>query len=264
MCMSWSALDGVAGPAMGPTRQHRTPSDRRTPGGLRHGFDGAPSQPPLPLVVLAQSKRSGRHPQDCLRAARPTLPTWSAAMPSMRPPAVPPCWPLHAVPAPSQCSDVNVSCAWDALEWGKGTPPPPPPGRSSGMRHGWRSSSSGVRTPVRPSVQGHVGEVPATAPCSIPLHHRYRRWMGGVSRPRSFYLPLSFEHRADVTGTHIAKSKAPGTAHLQQCPPSPVPPADGSRISSSSPLGDSNPRLQGSNRLHSRCSARPETHIMSC
>ena len=51
---------------------------------------------------------------------------------------------------------------------------------------GWRSSSSGVRAPVRPSVQGPVGEVPATAPFSIPLHHRYRRWMGGVSRPRSF------------------------------------------------------------------------------
>ena len=34
------------------------------------------------------------------------------------------------------------------------------------------------------------------------------------------------------------KNKAPGTAHLQQWPPSPVPPADGSRISSSySPWG---------------------------
>ena len=54
------------------------------------------------------------------------------------------------------------------------------------MRHGWRSSSSGVRTPVRLSVQGPPGEVPATAPFSIPLHHRYRRWTGGVSRPRIF------------------------------------------------------------------------------
>ena len=59
-------------------------------------------------------------------------------------------------------------------------------GRSSGMRHGWRSSWSGVRFPVRLSVQGPVGEVPATAPFSIPLHHRYRRWIGGVSRPHRF------------------------------------------------------------------------------
>ena len=51
-------------------------------------------------------------------------------------------------------------------------------GRSSGMRHGLRSSWSGVRTPVRPSVQGPVGEAPATAPFSIPLHHRYRRCDG--------------------------------------------------------------------------------------
>ena len=35
------------------------------------------------------------------------------------------------------------------------------------------------------------------------------------------------------------KNKAPGTTHLQQCPQSPVPPADGSRISSSySPWGN--------------------------
>ena len=46
------------------------------------------------------------------------------------------------------------------------------------MHHGWRSSWSGVRTPVRLSVQGPVGEAPATAPFSIPLHHRYRRCVG--------------------------------------------------------------------------------------
>ena len=51
-------------------------------------------------------------------------------------------------------------------------------GRSIGMRHVWRSSSSGVRAPVRPSVQGPVGEVPATAPFNIlpavwgRLYHR--------------------------------------------------------------------------------------------
>ena len=37
-------------------------------------------------------------------------------------------------------------------------------GRSSGMYHGWRSSSSGGQSPVRPSAQGPVGKVPATAP----------------------------------------------------------------------------------------------------
>ena len=60
-------------------------------------------------------------------------------------------------------------------------------GWSSGMRHGWRSSWSGVRTPVRPSVQGPVGEAPATAPCSIPLHQRYRRCDGW--RVSSIFFP---------------------------------------------------------------------------
>ena len=46
----------------------------------------------------------------------------------------------------------------------------------------------GLRFLVRPSVQGPVGEVPATAPFSSPLHHRYRRWMGGVSRPHGFFI----------------------------------------------------------------------------
>ena len=106
-------------------------------------------------------------------------------------------------------------------------------GRSSGMRHGWRSSSSGVQAPVRPSVQGPVGEVPATAPFSIPLHHRYRRWMGGVSCPRSFYFCHCPVRRPQNRQQSAQKNKAPSTAHLQQCPPSPVPPADGSRVSSS-------------------------------
>ena len=92
------------------------------------------------------------------------------------------------------------------------------------MRHGWRSSSSGVRTPVRLSVQGPPGEVPATAPFSIPLHHRHRRWPGGVSRPRIFI---------HVHETLAHKNVATDTAHLQQRPPSLVPPAAGRRISSS-------------------------------
>ena len=110
------------------------------------------------------------------------------------------------------------------------------------MRHGWRSSLLGAQTPVRLSVQGPVGEVPATAPFSIPLHHWYRRWMGGVSRPRSFVLTSSLYVLCKSTWHEYLhatqKSKAPGTAHLQQCPPSRVPPAAGSRISSSySPWG---------------------------
>ena len=64
-------------------------------------------------------------------------------------------------------------------------------GRSSGMRHGWRSASPGVRTPVCLSVQWPVRKVPASAPFSIPLHHRYRRWTGGVSRPRSLFAHMS-------------------------------------------------------------------------
>ena len=55
------------------------------------------------------------------------------------------------------------------------------------MCHGGRSSWSGVRTPVRLSVHGPVGEASATAPFSNPLHQWYRRWMGGVSRPHSFF-----------------------------------------------------------------------------
>ena len=109
-------------------------------------------------------------------------------------------------------------------------------GRSSGMRHGWRSSWSGVRFPVRLSVQGPAGEVPATAPFSIPLHHRYRWWIGGVSRPHSFCLAKGYVLLLNVSGmsTRENKSKAPSTAHLQQRAPSLVPPwRRRNRISSS-------------------------------
>ena len=58
------------------------------------------------------------------------------------------------------------------------------------MRHGWRSSWSGVRTPVRLSVQGPVGEAPATAPFSIPLHHRYRRCFGWRVSSSFFFVQL--------------------------------------------------------------------------
>ena len=47
-----------------------------------------------------------------------------------------------------------------------------------------QSSSSRVRTLVPPRVQGPVGNTLATAPLIIQLNHRYRRWMGGVSRHR--------------------------------------------------------------------------------
>ena len=99
---------------------------------------------------------------------------------------------------------MSARCTCNYLGLGRVTPPPRESschgindrsvivrkrhGRSSGMRLGWRSSWWGVRTPVRLSVQGPAGEVPATAPFSSPPHHWYRRWMGGVSRPHSFVL----------------------------------------------------------------------------
>ena len=117
------------------------------------------------------------------------------------------------------------------------------------------SSSSGIRTPVRLSVQGPPGEVPATAPFSSPLHHRYRRWIGGVSRPRTFSCQTL---SASATQRRSARHSTPAT----------VPSVTGTavrrnRISSSyssSPLTrDSNPVLQGCSRLHSRCSTLPNT-----
>ena len=103
-------------------------------------------------------------------------------------------------------------------------------GRSSGMRLGWRSSSSGVRSAVRPSVQGPVGEVPATAPFSSPLHHRYRRWMGGVSRPHSFFSLCGMSKfdidRTVPVGTKKARHQAEHTCssalrHWYRRPPEP-------------------------------------------
>ena len=86
------------------------------------------------------------------------------------------------------------------------------------MRLGWRSSWSGAQTPVRLSVQGPTGEVPATAPFSIPLHHRYRRWKGGVSRPHSFFFFCFVIVTISVRLCQVCllenKSKAPITAHL--------------------------------------------------
>ena len=102
------------------------------------------------------------------------------------------------------------------------------------MRHGWRSSWSGVRTPVRPSVQGPVGEAPATAPFSISLHHRYRRCDGwcvsSIFSQPTHPVPT---HPPGVRDTHTQKTEAPGTTHLQQRAPSLLPPSAGWRMSSS-------------------------------
>ena len=122
------------------------------------------------------------------------------------------------------------------------------------MRHGWRSSS-GVRTPVRLSVQGPPVEVPATTPFSSPLHHRYRRWIGGVSRPRTFSCQTlsasALQKRSARHSTPAAVPSVTGTTVRRN------------RISSSyfsSPLArDSNPVLQGCSRLHSHCSTLPNT-----
>ena len=46
-------------------------------------------------------------------------------------------------------------------------------------------------SPARP---GAFGSTPATAPFSIPPHHRYRRWMGGVSRPHILLSHISMAH----------------------------------------------------------------------
>ena len=127
------------------------------------------------------------------------------------------------------------------------------------MRHGWRSSSSGVRTPVRLSVKGPAGEVPATAPFIIPLHHRYRRRMGGVSPPHILSLPPTpapapgTQKRGTRHGTPAAGPSVSGTA--------------GRRVAHVLLIflfrlpteEDSNSGLQGSSRLYSRCTTLPET-----
>ena len=137
-------------------------------------------------------------------------------------------------------------------------------GRSSGMRHGWRSSWLGVRFLVRLSVQGPAGEVPATAPFSIPPHHRYRRWIGGVSRPHSFFLSrhgvcFTFEC---IRYVHTGKQKQ-GTIHST---PASTRSVTGTAVAPPEPhlllivlfSGDSNPRLQGGSRLHRRCGTGPK------
>ena len=59
-------------------------------------------------------------------------------------------------------------------------------GRSSSMRHGLAIVVVGGLNLGSPSHPGAFGSALATAPCSIPPHHRYRRWMGGVSRLHIF------------------------------------------------------------------------------
>ena len=132
-------------------------------------------------------------------------------------------------------------------------------GRSSGMRHGWRSSWSGVRTPVRLSVQGPVGEAPATAPFSIPLHHRYRRCVGW--RVSSiFFLPPT---PAPGPPAHTQKR---GTRHGLPAAARPVTATAVRRVAHVLLIvlfrlpaeEDSNSGLQGSSRLHSRCTTLPK------
>ena len=83
---------------------------------------------------------------------------------------------------------------------------------------------SNLGSPARP---GAFGSALATAPFSIPPHHRYRRWMGGVS-----HRHILFSHML-----HIEKKKRRSTNTLvappPPPPPPPAPPANGGRISSS-------------------------------
>ena len=177
----------------------------------------------------------GHHPpaENGHCALNPMLytPPWVAS-----PPQTPVCWApgcqvcqvltkVHLHVSPVTCSGLgghNKGCP-NFSEYNFCTHTGKRHGRSSGMRHGWRSSWSGVRTPVRPSVQGPVGEAPATAPFSIPLHHRYRRCDGW--RVSSIFPNPNPSPRAP----EVTKTKH----HLQQRAPSLLPPSAGWRMSSS-------------------------------
>ena len=109
-------------------------------------------------------------------------------------------------------------------------------GRSSGMRLGWRSLWSGVRTPVRLSVQGPAGEVPATPSAARSTIGTAVGWVACLVLIVFFLLQIVFVLR-QVCPSEKLKSKAPGTAHLQQRAPPPVPPcAAGSASPPRSPL----------------------------
>ena len=58
----------------------------------------------------------------------------------------------------------------------------------------WHSSSSGATlgSPARP---GAVGSAPTNAPFSNPPHHRYRRWMGDVSR---LHISFVYSHTCNT------------------------------------------------------------------
>ena len=63
---------------------------------------------------------------------------------------------------------------------------------------------SNLGSPARP---GAIGSAPTTAPFSIPPHHRYRRWMGGVSRLHICFYFLTH-------ALHLGKQNAVAPAHL--------------------------------------------------
>ena len=138
------------------------------------------------------------------------------------------------------------------------------------MHHGWRSSWSGVRTPVRLSVQGPAGEASATAPFSNPLHQWYRRWMGGVSRPHSFfslwYVTDECQFYLVLPESETKRHPPPHTcssALHHRCRLAPPEPHLLLVLPLSSPAeGDSNPRLQSGSRLRCRWGTRRKTLLL--
>ena len=57
------------------------------------------------------------------------------------------------------------------------------------MCHGLAFNVVGGSNLGSPAHPGAFNSAPATAPFSIPPHHWYRRWMGGVSRLHICLLP---------------------------------------------------------------------------
>ena len=85
-------------------------------------------------------------------------------------------------------------------------------GQSSSIHHGLAIlvvGGSNLGSPPRP---GAFGSAPATAPLSIPPHHRYRRWMGGVCRLHILLFHKLHYKRRPSSRTLVAARPVTGTA----------------------------------------------------
>ena len=121
-------------------------------------------------------------------------------------------------------------------------------GRSSGMRRGRRSSSSGVRTSASPST---TGTADGWVACLVLMVF-------------SFVITQSRQQCSQQ-----GRAQKQGTKHNI---PAAVPPVTGTAgrrephvllvfLFGLPAEGDSNPRLQGSSRLRCRCGTRPQTRV---